>query len=338
MALSSAKAMCRAASFAGCQSASAAPRSTSSIIWRSSSNAARSSTNALASRCRATMPCSGAPMACKWPVPIAESAVPPGPSMSTTRRPPKYRLSVRDVSVSICAHAASEMGASSRNRLFMPGVSFQGADAERAVGAARVRRCRGDCRFHTEHVARLIMFQCIQKCCRWREEQIPRHRAAEIEQPVVVARRTTHEHVLEHQLDGPRRSAVADEIGAEFTLPDAAEWHVVAQDFDLFSILDDRGQRAVRRGRLDRIVQLDVGQFLAADDAFLRLRRQRVPSGEIVQILLKDDVAGAGERAVFLPDHHGVGDGLATRVFGSVHEAEKVAIVEVLEAMHLVDR
>src|SRR5665811_2351714 len=54
----------------------------------------------------------------KGPGGTAESAVPPGPFTSTTRRPARYRLSVREVSSSICAQAESEMGASSRCRLF----------------------------------------------------------------------------------------------------------------------------------------------------------------------------------------------------------------------------
>jgi hypothetical protein len=37
---------------------------------------------------------------------------------------------VRVVSSSMLAHAASEIGASSRCRLFMPGFSFEGADSE----------------------------------------------------------------------------------------------------------------------------------------------------------------------------------------------------------------
>ena len=51
---------CRAASFAGCQSESFEPRSTSSICWRSSSKGTRSSTRGLTSRCRARIPSPGA--------------------------------------------------------------------------------------------------------------------------------------------------------------------------------------------------------------------------------------------------------------------------------------
>lgn len=50
---SSAKAILRAASFSGDQSESIAPRSTSSIAWRVSSNGTRISTSAFVSRCAA---------------------------------------------------------------------------------------------------------------------------------------------------------------------------------------------------------------------------------------------------------------------------------------------
>ena len=81
-------------------------------------------------------------------------AVPAGPCTSTTRRPARWRLSVRDVSSSICAQAASEMGASSRCRLFMWDFSFKGTDTQRTIvlqrGGWRVfdrrlgrRRCDG---------------------------------------------------------------------------------------------------------------------------------------------------------------------------------------------------
>ena len=76
-------------------------------------------------------------MVCRCPVPTAERLAPPGPCMSTTRRPARWRLKVRDVSSSICAHAASEIGASSRCRLFIWDVSFQGTDTQRAVVLAR---------------------------------------------------------------------------------------------------------------------------------------------------------------------------------------------------------
>src|SRR5215472_7419410 len=60
IALSSAKAIVLAASFAGCQSESLAPRSTSSIICLSSSNGTHSSTSGFTSRCRAMMSSPGA--------------------------------------------------------------------------------------------------------------------------------------------------------------------------------------------------------------------------------------------------------------------------------------
>src|SRR5208282_2123290 len=70
--------------------------------------------------------------------------------------------------------------------------------------------------------------------------------AAEGEQPVVVAGRPADEHVLEHLLDRAGRTAVADEIGAKFTVRGPAEGHVIAQDLDLFPVLDNRSECAMR--------------------------------------------------------------------------------------------
>ena len=94
----------------------------------------------------------------------------------------------------------------------------------------------------------------------------------------------------------------------------------------------------MRRGRLDGVVQFDVGELGAADDALLRLRRQRIPAVEIVEIFLHDDVAAAGECRVLRADQHGVDHRLAARIFRAVDEAQEIAIIEVAEAVHLVDR
>ena len=91
-------------------------------------------------------------------------------------------------------------------------------------------------------------------------------------------------------------------------------------------------------GRLDGIVEFDVGKLGAADDALLRLGGQRIPAGEIVQVFLHDHVAAAGECRVFLADDCGVDRRLRRRVLRPVDKADQVAIVEIAKAMHLVDR
>src|SRR5271165_3672329 len=246
MAPSSAKASLRAASFAGCQSESFAPRSTSSMAWRSNSNGTRSSTSAFTSRCLATIPSLGAEIVSRCPVPTAERLVPTGPCMSTTRRPARWRLSVRDASASICAHAASEMGASSRCRLFMGDVSFKGTDTQRTIVLARGPR-GVDRRHGGSHCNRRLVFgYVVQKCCGGREKQASRDSTAEIEQPVVIARWEADEHVLQHFLNRSGRTAVTNEIGAKFALRGPPEGHVVAQDLDLFPILDDGCECVVR--------------------------------------------------------------------------------------------
>ena len=178
----------------------------------------------------------------------------------------------------------------------------------------------------------------VQECRRRHKEQVAGDGPAEIENAVVIARRPADKHVLQHLLDGPGRAAVADEVGAELALPNPAKRHVVADDLDLLAVFDDRVQRIVRIGWSDRFVDLDIRQFGAADDALLRLGRQCIPSGQIVQVLLHDDVAAAGKTGVFLADHRGVDRFLARGVLGPVDKPQQVAAVEIAKAVHLVDR
>ena len=94
----------------------------------------------------------------------------------------------------------------------MPSEPSRAADVSAIDGGDR--RCP-----RASDVRRLVVCRDgVQKCRRRHEEQIAGHGAAEIQQPVVVAGRPADEHVLEHLLDGARRAAVADEIGAEFAL------------------------------------------------------------------------------------------------------------------------
>src|SRR5262249_52997982 len=111
-----------------------------------------------------------------------------------------------------------------------------------------------------------------------------------------------------------------------------------AHNLKLFPILGDGGERVVRRRRLYRVVQFDVGQLAAADDALLRLRRQRVPSVQIVEIFLHDHIAATGECGILLTDERGVDHRLATRILSAVDEAQEVAVIEVTKAVDLVDR
>src|SRR3974390_1939452 len=257
MARSSAKANLRAASFAGCQSESLAPRSTSSIIWRSSSKGTRTSMRAFVSRWCTSMPSPGASILRRWPEPTAERTVPDGPRTSTNRRPARERVRVRGVSSSICAHAASETGASSRCRLFMRIVSFQGTDAERTVFRSRRRGRRFNWRRRWRRRGGkrggrwLIGSDIVEERGGWDKEQISRDRGAEIEDVVVIAGRAADEHIFQHLLDGAWRTAVADEVGAEFAVAWAAERHVVAKNFDFYTVFFDDGKSVVGGGRFD---------------------------------------------------------------------------------------
>src|ERR1700687_187438 len=165
------------------------------------------------------------------------------------------------------------------------------------------------------------------------EEEVTGQGAAEVQQTIVVTGRAAHEHVLQHLLDRARRARVADEVGGELPSGNIAEWHVVAENLGLFPVLDQDGQRVVRRAGLDGVVQLDVRQLGATDDPLLRLDGQGVPGGHVVDVLLHDDVTAAREAGVLVTDQGRVRRGLIRRVLGPVDEADQVANVEVLAAM-----
>ena len=79
-------------------------------------------------------------------------------------------------------------------------------------------------------------------------------------------------------------------------------------------------------------------RLIGLDKVLLLLDRQGVPRRHVVQVLLHDDVAAAGEGRVFGADERRVLGDRAGRVLGAVHETEQVALVEVLEAVRLVHR
>ena len=56
-----------------------------------------------------------------------------------------------------------------------------------------------------------------------------------------------------------------------------------------------------------------------------------------MEIFLDDHVAAAGERGILLTDEGSLDRCLSSRVFGPVDEPEKIAIVEITKAMHLID-
>jgi hypothetical protein len=57
-----------------------------------------------------------------------------------------------------------------------------------------------------------------------------------------------------------------------------------------------------------------------------------------VKVLLHDDVTSAGECCVLLGDPYGIGQGLAGRILRAVHESNQIAVIEVLESVHLIRR
>jgi len=170
------------------------------------------------------------------------------------------------------------------------------------------------------------------------EKQIAGDRSAEVENAVVIAWWPADEHIFKHLLDCARRAAVADEIGAEFTLPGHTERHIGANDFYFPPVFFDDSQRTVRPTRLYRVIEFNVGQFGATNDAFLRLSRERIPARHVVQVFLDNDIAAASEGRVFVADQHGIDGLLPGRVFGPVDKPQQVAAVEIAKTVHLIDR
>src|SRR5580698_3051757 len=216
------------------------------------------------------MPSPGVAISRTCPVPTAERSTPEGPCTSTTRRPARWRLKVRVTSASICVQATSEMGASSRCRLFIRTFSFKRTNTERAIAHAFGRRFRGRFRRSRRSLRRILTY-IVQKVRRRHKKQIARYCATEIQNPVVIAWRTADEHVLQHFFNRIGRAAVADKVSPKLSFGNPAEGHVVAKDLNFFTILLDGRERVVCRRRLDGVVQFDVGQLRSSDDALLRL-------------------------------------------------------------------
>ena len=83
--------------------------------------------------------------------------------------------------------------------------------------------------------------------------------------------------------------------------------------------------------------QFDVAELGPTDDQLLLLGRQRVPRPQVVDVLLDDHVAAAGERGILVADQDGFTRGGALRILGPVDEAEHVPFIEGAEPVHLVD-
>ena len=93
-------------------------------------------------------------------------------------------------------------------------------------------------------------------------------------------------------------------------------------------VVDDRVQRDVRVGGLTSSASSMSSSLVRPIDALLLLDRQRVPGGQVVQVLLHDHVAAAGELRVLVADQRRAA-ARPGRVLGAVDEAEQVALVEV---------
>src|SRR5262249_38958034 len=300
---------------------------TSSMVWRDSSNGTRTSRRALTSRRLARTPSPSPAIERRCPVATPGMAVPPAAGTSTTRRPARFRFRVRAVSGSICAHAASETGASSRCRLFIV-FSLHRSYSERRVAHRRVRVRWRDHPRVARVTARKGGLDVVEEVRRRYEEEVACDGAAEVENAVVVSGRTTHEHVLKHRLRDAGGAAIANEIRAELAVSGTAEGHVVPEDLELLPVLLDVCERVMGVGRLVGIGELDVGELAASHDALLLLGRNGVPRLEVVEVLLHDHVTAARKRRVLGADDSRLAGGLASRILRPIDESHDVAIVE----------
>ncbi len=153
----------------------------------------------------------------------------------------------------------------------------------------------------------------------------------------MLSRWHPHEHPLQHLLDRREVGGVPDEVGAELPRAGSAERHVVAKDvvFDPRRV-GDRVEVLVRQPIAGRI-EFDVVELRAADDALLIGDRQLLPRGEIVQVLLHDDIAAASELRIFRTDERVVRESGADRVLSAIDEPQEVAGIEVTESRDLID-
>ncbi|CAM5306604.1 hypothetical protein SMICM304S_05975 [Streptomyces microflavus] len=117
-------------------------------------------------------------------------------------------------------------------------------------------------------------------------------------------------------------------VVSEPALPEVPERHVRPQDVAFGAVrVGDRVERQVRVGGFLLVGELHVVELGTADDAFLLLHGERVPRGQVVQVLLYDDIAAALELRVLRADERRRAGVVAHRVLRTVHETEQVPVV-----------
>ena len=113
------------------------------------------------------------------------------------------------------------------------------------------------------------------------------------------------------------------------------EGEIVTHDLELVAVGVLNGIHGyVAVGGLLIIRKLDVIELGATDDAFLFLDVQRVPGGEVVDVLLLNDVTAA--RPSTFVDKRRCDSRLPPRTLGTVDEAQRVSIVQVAEGVDLI--
>ena len=351
IARSSAKAICLAASLTGCQSESLAPRSTSSTACpvdrerhpqlddRRDLAAARP--HAVGRRVeRAQVP--GADGGQRQAV-RAERRRPPGGAATC-------RVKVRRASASRSAQAASEIGASSRCRLFRCRAPLQTADAAATVvGTARGRGPARAGRVGRRRSRRAdglaggggrAAREVVEEVGGRHEEQGAGDRGGEVEDAVVVAGRVADEHVAQHLLGDRRACRVADEVGAELARAERGRTACCRAG----SAAPCRPSSTIVFSATCELAGLTSSGSSMSSSLVRPITRSCSSTGSAFQAsrscryFCTIDVAAAGEVRVLVADQRGRdARPRAGRVLGAVDEAQQVALVEVLEAVHLVD-
>lgn len=131
---------------------------------------------------------------------------------------------------------------------------------------------------------------------------------------------------------------IADEIGAEFTLPRAAKGHIVAQDIHFRPIGHGDGvQRLMRFARGIIVGQFDILNLGAPDNRLLFRRRGLFPGFEVMQIFLHHDIAATCEIGILISNQRGRGQIGADRICSAIDKTQQIARVEIAKSDHLID-
>ena len=82
--------------------------------------------------------------------------------------------------------------------------------------------------------------------------------------------------------------------------------------------------------------KLDVGEFLAANDALLRFDGKSIPCLHVMKVLLDNHIAAAFKGRVFVANNCSLASGVSSRIFRAIDEPDDITVFEISEALNLV--